>query len=50
MGDVSGAAGAREVDVAVIAALRSEAERVAAMLQQRAEDLSRHQVGPIILP
>ena len=44
MGDVTGAAGAREADVAVVAALRVEVGRVCELVRARADALARHAV------
>ena len=41
-GDVTGAAGARDEDVAAIAAFRHEACRLADLLQRRSDDIARH--------
>lgn len=41
-GDITGAAGARETDVAAIGSLRSEISAIASLLQQQAESLERH--------
>lgn len=41
-GDVTGATGARESDVAVIESIRSEVSQLASLLQQQSENLARH--------
>jgi len=41
-GDVTGAAGARDADVAVIESLRAEALRIANLLEEKARTLDRH--------
>ena len=42
MGDVTGAAGAREADVAVVAALRMQVGRVCELVRAQADALARH--------